>query len=442
MSEETMRIVQLTSENIKRIRAITITPNGNTVIIGGDNGQGKTSAIDSIAMALGGGKLIPSTPIRRGQKHARIEVDLGELIVERRFTSKGSTLTVMPKDGRDPFKSPQGVLDKLVGKLSFDPLEFVTMKPDAQLKTLKDLVGLDLSDLDAKRKALYDERYLVNVEAKQLEGQVEGLHEHKGIPDEPVSVEVLLADIDAAETHNAQQTSLQRLVEDQVTEGERNREAVVRCEEEIERLRQRAMELKAEQVKFRERADVSATLVAELQGKVEAFKPKDTETLKEQIRTAGELNRKIQENESRKTLTSLMRKKNAESLNLTNKIEDVDGEREQRLAETEFPVKGLSFSEIGVMLNGLPFEQASSAEQLKVSIAMGIAMNPKLKVLLIRDGSLLDENSLATVAKMAADNGAQIWLEVVGNREDCSVVIEDGMVVEDRTTEREEHATV
>lgn len=421
-NEDTMRIVQLTSENIKRIRAITITPDGNTIVLGGDNGQGKTSVIDSIAMALGGGKLIPSTPIRRGQKHARIEVDLGDLIVERRFTSKGSTLMVMPKDGREPFKSPQGVLDKLVGKLSFDPLDFVTMKPDAQLKTLKDLVGLDLSDLDAKRKALYDERYLANVEAKQLEAQVEALGRHDDAPDEPVSVESLLAEIGEAETHNSQGAALQFQLESQ-------QEAAQRCADEIARLRARAVELKAEK-------DEHDGIIVATQEKIATFEPKDTDALKEQIKTADEQNRKIRENESRKILSTQMRKKNAESMTMTNKIEDVDSEKEQRLAEAEFPVKGLSFSETGVLLNGLPFDQASSAEQLKVSIAMGIAMNPKLKVLLIRDGSLLDESSLATVAEMAEEHNAQVWIERVSKGDECQIIIEDGMVVE-----REEHAT-
>ncbi len=436
MSEDTMRIVQLKSENIKRIRAITITPQGNTVVIGGDNGQGKTSAIDSIAMALGGGKLIPSTPIRRGQKHARIEIDLGDLLVERRFTSKGSTLTVMPKDGREPFKSPQGILDKLVGKLSFDPLDFVTMKPDAQLKTLKELVGLDLSDLDAKRKELYDERYLANVEAKQIEAQVEALGRTHDVPDEPVSVESLLEEIEQAETHNAQSVTLKARLENEQAALARHKDAAIRCDEEIERLRQRALELKAERTAHNEKAGASTQVISVLNKTIEAFVPKDTADLKEQIKTADEQNRKIRENESRKKLTSLMRKKNGESLNLTNKIEDVDNEKEQRLAEAEFPVKGLSFSETGVLLNGLPFDQASSAEQLKVSIAMGIAMNPKLKVLLIRDGSLLDEHSLATVAQMADENDCQVWIERVSKGDEVSVIIEDGMVVE-----REEHAT-
>jgi predicted ATP-dependent endonuclease of OLD family len=422
--KDSIKIIQLTSENIKRIRAVTITPDGNLVVIGGDNANGKTSVLDSIAMALGGGKMIPDQPVRRGQKHGRVEIDLGDLIVERRFTSKGSTLMVMPKDGREPFKSPQGVLDKLVGKLSFDPLEFVTMKPDAQLKTLKDLVGLDLSDLEQRRRSLYEDRSLANAEVKTLEGQLESLREHKDAPSEPVSVESLLTEIDDAEIHNSNGAALQLSLKS-------NEDAVKRCEDEIARLRARAMELKAEQA-------IWETNAADVRLRLAMFEPRDTESLKEQIKTAGEQNRKIQENELRKRLVTAMRKKSAESLNLTNKIEDVDAEKEQRLSEAEFPVPGLSFGEDGVLLNGLPFDQASSAEQLKVSIAMGIAMNPKLKVLLIRDGSLLDENSLAMVAKMADEHDMQIWLEKVGQDDSCSVIIEDGMIQE----KEEQHAAV
>jgi hypothetical protein len=81
-----------------------------------------------------------------------------------------------------------------------------------------------------------------------------------------------------------------------------------------------------------------------------------------------------------------------------------------------------------VTLNGLPLEQASSAEQLRASVAIGLAMHPKLKVLLVRDGSLLDEQSLAMVAKMAEQAGGQVWLERVSKGAECSLVIEDGMV--------------
>jgi hypothetical protein len=91
-------------------------------------------------------------------------------------------------------------------------------------------------------------------------------------------------------------------------------------------------------------------------------------------------------------------------------------------------VDGLSFDDSGVLLNGLPFSQASQAEQLRVSVAMGFAQNPELKVLLVRDGSLLDGNSLNLLDQMARDHDGQVWIERVGEGDQCAVIIEDGVV--------------
>ena len=55
-------------------------------------------------------------------------------------------------------------------------------------------------------------------------------------------------------------------------------------------------------------------------------------------------------------------------------------------------------------------------------------MNPKLKILLIRDGSLLDEDNLKMVAEMAEEEGGQLWLERVGEGKECQVIIEDGRI--------------
>ena len=99
------------------------------------------------------------------------------------------------------------------------------------------------------------------------------------------------------------------------------------------------------------------------------------------------------------------------------------------MAAAAFPVVGLGFNDNGVTFNGVPFSQASSAEQLRVSVAMGLALNPTLRVVLIRDGSLLDDDSLAMVATMAAEKDSQVWIERVGHGEETSVVIEDGAVM-------------
>lgn len=107
-----------------------------------------------------------------------------------------------------------------------------------------------------------------------------------------------------------------------------------------------------------------------------------------------------------------------------------DEEKRRLLANAQFPVQGLGIGEDGVTFGGVPFAQAASNEQLRVSIAIGIALNPKLKVLLIRNGNMLDEDSLAAIAKQAEEAGAQLWIEwVTKDAEGMSVMIEDGRIV-------------
>ena len=114
-----MKIIHLQVENFKRLKAIDITPEGSVVKITGKNAQGKSSVLDAIWGALGGGKALPTEPIRQGETQARIRVELDDLVVTRTFTPGNSYLKVETKDGAS-YKSPQAILDKLVGRLSFD----------------------------------------------------------------------------------------------------------------------------------------------------------------------------------------------------------------------------------------------------------------------------------------------------------------------------------
>ena len=62
-----VKINKLEIENVKRVKAVKLEPTANGLtIIGGRNGQGKTSILDSIAWALGGNKYKPSQAHREG----------------------------------------------------------------------------------------------------------------------------------------------------------------------------------------------------------------------------------------------------------------------------------------------------------------------------------------------------------------------------------------
>ena len=57
---DSIKINKLEIENVKRIKAVKIEPTKNGLtIVGGNNNQGKTSVLDSIAWALGGDRYKP-----------------------------------------------------------------------------------------------------------------------------------------------------------------------------------------------------------------------------------------------------------------------------------------------------------------------------------------------------------------------------------------------
>ena len=143
-----MKIIRLTAENVKKLKVVDITPVGNMVQVTGKNGSGKTTVLDSIWWALGGKEGIQSVPIHTGEKKARIRLDLGEFVVERKFTPSGTTITVSNSDGA-VYPSPQAMLDSLLGGRSFDPLAFSRMSPRAQfdeLKRVSNKIGIVMED--------------------------------------------------------------------------------------------------------------------------------------------------------------------------------------------------------------------------------------------------------------------------------------------------------
>ncbi|HEU4344375.1 MAG TPA: hypothetical protein VFU31_22675, partial [Candidatus Binatia bacterium] len=115
---------------------------------------------------------------------------------------------------------------------------------------------------------------------------------------------------------------------------------------------------------------------------------------------------------------------------LTSEIDSYDKAKSDQLSAAKFPLPGLSFDDTGVLLNGVPFTQGSQAQQLQAAIAIGIAMNPTVRVILVRDASLLDDRSMELVAKMAAEHDMQFWLERVSDDAPGAIVIEDGAVKE------------
>jgi chromosome segregation ATPase len=246
-----MKIIKFQAENIKRIGAVEIEPTGFLVPITGPNDSGKSSVLDAIFYALAGAKTHPAEPIKRGAETARIRLDLGEIIVTRKFTLTSTTLTVEAADGAQ-YKSPQQMLDKMLGALSFDPLDFSRMAPIDQLRELKGLVTLDIDvdQLDRETEADYIARADVNRIAKGLAQNIATVEANlpEELPTERVDEKKLVDEMTSAAAFNQERAAA-------IDKLGRDRKHGADLRESAARLRERAEKYRAEAAKLEVEAD-------------------------------------------------------------------------------------------------------------------------------------------------------------------------------------------
>lgn len=411
-----MKIIQLIAENVKGIKAINITPDEHFQQISGKNGQGKTSVLDSIWLALAGKDASKgmSKPIREGQESAFATVDLGDLKVTRKWKGDKTTLEVLSKDGAK-FNSPQGMLDEMIGKLSFDPLAFSNLDDKKQKATLQSLVGIDFTKLDQQRQMIYEDRTETNRDRDKCKSLIDSLpYPQEGLPSEELKASDVINQIQQAQ--------------EEIQANDRKRE-------ELDKLRNKAFDIKEEieglEALLLEKKEQKKHIAAqgkELKAEVEKLVDPDVSVYRVQLEKIEETNRYIREADDYKKAKNGYDQCIKESEKFTNQIKEIDNTKKDTLQSAEFPIEGLSFDENGVTFKDIPFKQCSASERLKVSMAMAMALNPKLKVIRILDGSLLDSDNLNLIREMAKEQDYQVWVEVVDESGKMGVVIEDGQV--------------
>lgn len=427
------KIVQLTASNVKRLQAVTIRPDGSTVVIGGRHGNGKSSVLDCIVYAITGTKSLPPVPLRNGTSKGFIDLDLGDLKIRRTFSRKGesdytTSLKVTRANG-DEVRGAQGVLDELCNSLAFDPLEFARLKPKAQLEALKELVKLDFTEVDAKRERLYSQRTEINRQHGAKKAEAANAPVVEGCGTEEISVTDRLQAVRDAEATNKKNADARRTLE-------RAEAALSGRIAEVERLKALLETAEAAAAGARERVNVEKNIVANL------LADADLAPLQESLANAEAMNDGVRTNRRRAELLAAADALSKQSEELTRQITDIDDRKAQAMKDAKFPVPGLSFGANGVLLNGLPLEQANTAAQIELSVAMGLALNPTLRVMLVRDGSSLfaDETGLGLIAALAEKHDAQVWIERASVGEECSVIIDDGHVAGDEAESELEEA--
>lgn len=434
-----MRVIALTVRDFKGIRGeVSITPDPHVVVVVGKNGSGKSSLIDSIWAALGGKAACPDASVRRGAPSAACTVNLGDLVVTRKFESSGETkLFVENADGSRP-RSPQALLDRLTAAGAFDPLAFASLDAREQAKTLRRLSGLDeqFREIEASAELVGRERSEVRAAIRQDEAALAGYpeSEFKDVPDEAPSFADLHAEYEAMlaeKEENENIRTLARMDEERQTNCYLALGRAAAAVEEAERaLALAKREREKAQAAFDEArgsAQASAAIVAEL------VEP-DFAAIKERLARSQDVAVAVGRKRERRAILDRLSANREHMVQLGVKLDAYEKRKRRLLEESPIPVEGLDFTGDVVYLGDVPLKQVNTAMQMRIGLQVVVASNPVIRVSAIHYGSLLDDEAIEALKAWAVEQDWQFWIEMVGSGESSGgLVIEDGRLLADRS---------
>jgi len=418
-----VKINKLELENVKRVRAVRLEPTASGLtVIGGRNGQGKTSVLDAIAWALGGEKYRPSKAERDGSvlpPEIRVELSNG-IIVERK--GKNSALKVIdPSGGR----RGQKLLDEFVEQLALNLPKFMEASDKDKADTLLQIIGVgdQLAALDRQEAELYQERLMVGRVADQKQKYAAEMTQYDGVPEDLVSASELIRqqqDILARNGENARKRA-------QAAEITRRRENI---EADLARIEDKMIEMNRVLTQTRKALEEAKRDEAIAAKDAMELQDESTAELEANIAQIDEINAKVRANLDRAKAVEDARQYTAQYNDLSGKIDQVRGQRRALLDGAELPLPGLGVENGALVYNGQAWDCMSSSEQLKVATAIVRKLNPDCGFVLVDKLEQMDPQTMREFGAWLEAEGLQvIATRVTSAGEDCTILIEDGTVV-------------
>lgn len=403
-----MKINKLEIENVKRIKAVKVEPKANGLtVIGGNNNQGKTSVLDSIAWAFGGERYKPSRATREGSvipPTLHIVMNNG-LVVERK--GKNSALKVTDPNGQ---KAGQQLLNEFVEQLALDLPKFMEASSAEKAKILLQIIGIgpQLTQLEQQEKELYQERLYIGRTADQKE---------KFAKEQPYYTEAPKDLISASELIRQQQEILARNGENQ-----RKREQLHQLEQRYQRINEQMANLLAEQKQVENDLEIARKSALDLHDE-------STEELEQNISNIEEINRKVRANLDKEKAEDDAKTYRDQYNSLTKDLEDVRDKKAELLNAAELPLPELSVKEGELIYKGQKWDNMSGSDRLKVSTAIVRKLNPNCGFVLLDKLEQMDMKSLQEFGEWLEAEGLQAIATRVSTGDECSIIIEDGYVV-------------
>jgi hypothetical protein len=442
-----MKLTRLLIKNFRGARYIEVVPVHPVTKIAAENAGGKTSALDGLTALLGGARAHGKQPVLAGEKQSDLLAEFdggaakGGVTVKKVIEADGGyKLEVYDKSGK--VEKQQTFIDLLVGKgLALDVEAYLRMEPDKRLELTRKLVGLDFRPIDAQIAQLDSERADAGRDIHGRQTQLDAMPEHADAPAEevtPTLAQPVLADPAAltaklaqAQEHNRGKSALQRTCCNLTDQLRDTATAITTAHAKIKEwqdyltikesqhaaLMASANEAEAAVASF---VEIDCTPIhAEIDG-IEATNRAalaDAKDANERaIADANTVNAKVRANRAKATTLVAFERAKAEYERLDDEIKELGQEKARMLRAAKFPIEGMGFGISDITYRGVPLAECSSAERIRVTTAMAVALAPpgnSIKTILIRNGSLLDNKSVAIIEEIITDAEAQCFMEIV-----------------------------
>lgn len=418
---ESIKINKLEIENVKRIKAVKIEPTANGLtIVGGNNNQGKTSVLDSIAWALGGEKYRPSQAQRDGSTippTLHIVMSNG-LVVERK--GKNSSLKVTDPTGN---KAGQQLLNEFVEQLALDLPKFMESSGKEKAQTLLKIIGVgdQLEVLDKKEKELYNNRLAIGQIADRKKKFADEQPYYPDAPKELVSPSELIKQQQEILARNGENQRKRERLNEITMNKHRVFDDIGRLDEQIATLQKQKEQLTEEYNQAVKDEETAQKTVMELQDE-------STAELEASLANIEEINRKVRANMDKdKAEDDALDYKNQYNA-LSIEIDKTRKEKTDLLQSAELPLPDLSVKDGELIYKGQQWDNMSGSDRLKVSTAIVRKLNPKCGFVLLDKLEQMDLNTLQEFGAWLEQEGLQAIATRVSTGDECSIIIEDGYV--------------